>query len=153
MLVRVVDDIFLFLVLTSSSGWTSCDLLKQSLVGVLHISPHFLHTCANSIYRVKLQCGWCHKLISRDRPAKCCVFIKERTKIHFTFCLAAWSFLLKGIEGVVEDYSLVNTIRNMANLFTLQYGDSIIESSLTKIYKLNFCPCRNPKKICERSTL
>ena len=42
--------------------------------------------------------------------------------------------ILKGIGGVVEDYSLVNTIRNMANLFTLQYGDSIIESSLTKIY-------------------
>ena len=48
-----------------------------------------------------------HRLIRRYRPAKCCVFKKELTKIPLTFCFAAGSFFLKEIGGVFEDYSTV----------------------------------------------
>ena len=48
-----------------------------------------------------------------DSEAKCRVVIKELTKIIFTFCFAAWSFLLKGLGGVFEDFSIVIKIRNI----------------------------------------
>ena len=83
-----------------------------------------------------------HELISRDRPEKCCVFIKELNKIHFTFCFAAWSFLQKGIGGVSEDYSIENKIRNIANLYTdsmVAYQNLLSQKSinLTSVKKIS----------------
>ena len=46
-----------------------------------------------------------NRLIWRDRPTKYCIFTKDLTKIPFSFCFAAWSFLLKEIGVFFEDYS------------------------------------------------
>ena len=100
-----------------------------------------------------------HKLISRDRPAKCYIFIKELTKNHFTFCSRHGAFNSRELGCFWVLLSI-----NIVNLYST-YGDSLIESSLTKINKLNFCQqnffyrnitipclsyalaqCRNPKR-------
>ena len=79
---------------------------------------------AESVYCI-VYSGFCvlntrhHKLISRDRLAKCGVIVEELTKIPFTFSFAAWSFLLKGIGVVFEDYSIGNKIRNIAYLYSM----------------------------------
>ena len=52
----------------------------------------------------------------RDRLAKYCVFIGELTKIPFSFCFAARSFLLKGIGGVFIGL-LKTKIGNIVNVY------------------------------------
>ena len=55
-----------------------------------------------------------HRLKSRDRSTKFCIFLKILNNFSFLFCFAALSFLPKGIGGVL--WILMDIIRKTVNL-------------------------------------